>query len=286
MTNTPNGLAAPAGDGTSGSGSSGDSVWAVGQQAPITSLLCSTSRSRSFGQRRTTDPATMAVCFLTRGPRRRTSRTSQRPWPPPAAGRIDPDVDRGRAWTPTELATHHGWPRSSTTEHLNVLLGCGIIGEARQGKHRYVRLSGAEVAENVERLAALAPTSRPADHSLKGQNRTQRLRVARTCYTHLAGQRGVQLRDGLVRIGVVTTSVGYSLSPDGHGWFEELGYCRQECRRLHVGQPEPVQLLAGPGVHHRLTGTQCSTHGDVCSHADVTVLCEPERSERIAVRTI
>lgn len=130
----------------------------------------------------------------------------------------------GRAWTPTELATHHGWPRSSTTEHLNVLLDTGIISETRQGKHRYVRLSNAEVAETLERLATLAPTSRPADHSLRGQHRNQRLRAARTCYTHLAGQLGVQLRDGLVKTGVVSTANGYALSPDGPGWFDELGY--------------------------------------------------------------
>ncbi|PZS13564.1 MAG: hypothetical protein DLM57_16575 [Pseudonocardiales bacterium] len=61
---------------------------------------------------------------------------------------------------PTELATHRGWPRSSTTEHLNVLLDTSIISETRRGKHRYVRLSDAEVAETIERLAALAPTGR------------------------------------------------------------------------------------------------------------------------------
>jgi len=107
----------------------------------------------------------------------------------------------GRAWTPTELATHHGWPRSSTTEHLNVLIGAGLIGETRQGKHRYVRLSDAEVAETIERLAALAPTSRSVDRSLRAQHRDQRLRAARTCYTHLAGQLGVQLRRGVVQPG-------------------------------------------------------------------------------------
>jgi len=130
----------------------------------------------------------------------------------------------GRAWTPTELATHHGWPRSSTTEHLNVLIGAGLIGETRQGKHRYVRLSDAEVAETIERLAALAPTSRSVDRSLRAQHRNQRLRAARTCYTHLAGQLGVQLRDGLVRTGVVSTANGYTLSPGGPSWFDDLGY--------------------------------------------------------------
>lgn len=130
----------------------------------------------------------------------------------------------GRAWTPTELATHHHWPRSSTTEHLNVLADAGIISETRQGKHRYVRLRDAEIAETIERFAALAPIGIPSDHSLRAQHRHQRLRAARTCYTHLAGQLGVQLRHGLVATGVVCTANGYTLSPDGPSWFEELGY--------------------------------------------------------------
>lgn len=130
----------------------------------------------------------------------------------------------GRAWTPTELATHHRWPRSSTTEHLNVLIDTGIIGETRQGKHRYVRLSDAEVAETIERLAALGSTSTSADHSLRGQHRNRRLRAARTCYAHLAGQLGVQLRAGLVSTGVVSAANGYTLSPRGPSWFDDLGY--------------------------------------------------------------
>ncbi len=130
----------------------------------------------------------------------------------------------GRAWTPTELATHHQWPRSSTTEHLNVLIEAGIISETRQGKHRYVRLSDAEVAETIERLGALARTSGSTDGSLRGHHRSQRLRAARTCYAHLAGQLGVQLRDGLVGAGVVSTENGYTLSPNAPSWFDDLGY--------------------------------------------------------------
>lgn len=130
----------------------------------------------------------------------------------------------GRAWTPTELANRHGWPRSSTTEHLNVLIETGLITETRQGKHRYVRLSDTELAETIERLAAVSPTSSPAAHSLRGQHRDQRLRAARTCYQHLAGQFGVELRDGLVRIGVVDTSNGYALTTDAASWFDDLGY--------------------------------------------------------------
>lgn len=186
----------------------------------------------------------------------------------------------GRAWTPTELATHHRWPRSSTTEHLNVLLDAGIISQTRQGKHRYVRLSDPEVAETIERLAALSPSSRPADQSLRAHNRNQRLRAARTCYTHLAGQLGVQLRDGLVKIGVVSTANGYALSPAGPGWFDELGYPlrtrgaadRRAMVRACLDWTERVDHLGGivaDTLCHALTDLSWITRSN--SHRAVTI---------------
>lgn len=60
----------------------------------------------------------------------------------------------GRAWTAGELAQHAGVGRSTATEHLNILVGGGLLAEERQGRHRYVRLANPWVAQLVEDLAA------------------------------------------------------------------------------------------------------------------------------------
>ena len=162
----------------------------------------------------------------------------------------------GRAWTPIELATHHRWPRSSITEHLNILVDAGLVSDTRQGKHRYVRLANAEIAELLERLAAVSPTAAPAARSctsLRAQRCNERLRSARTCYGHLAGQLGIQLRDGLLRTGVVTSVNGYALTATGSQWFDDLGYplrTRGPSDRRTVVRPcldwtERVDHLAG-----------------------------------------
>jgi DNA-binding transcriptional ArsR family regulator len=130
----------------------------------------------------------------------------------------------GRAWTPVELARFHGWPRSSVTEHLNLLISAGLVAEVRQGKHRYARLASTEAAEVIEQLAALARASKPAANSFLGQRLDARLREGRTCYHHLAGELGIRLRDGLLRAGLIGTSDGYTLTRRGYEWFEELGH--------------------------------------------------------------
>lgn len=49
--------------------------------------------------------------------------------------------------------------------------------------------------------------------ALLGHRRDDRLRQGRTCYGHLAGQLGIQLRDGLLQSGVVSDVNGYTLTP-------------------------------------------------------------------------
>ena len=47
----------------------------------------------------------------------------------------------GAAWTPTELAGFCSVSKSTMSEHLAVLKAVGVVGEVRQGRHRYVRLA-------------------------------------------------------------------------------------------------------------------------------------------------
>jgi hypothetical protein len=72
-----------------------------------------------------------------------------------------------------------------------------MIVVARQGRHRYYRLAGHEVAAAIEALGLISPAL-PV-RSLRQSREAAALTQARTCYDHLAGRAGVELLDGMLR---------------------------------------------------------------------------------------
>src|SRR3954471_21405333 len=68
----------------------------------------------------------------------------------------------GRAWTATELARLAGVAPSTASEHLDRLVEAGVLAQERQGRHRYLRLAGPEVAALVEDLTAFLSPGTPA----------------------------------------------------------------------------------------------------------------------------
>ncbi|MER7702242.1 winged helix-turn-helix domain-containing protein [Kitasatospora sp. NPDC097605] len=136
----------------------------------------------------------------------------------------------GRAWTAGELARHARVAPSTASEHLSRLIAGGLLAEERQGRHRYVRLAGPEVATLIEDLASFPtpaePTDRPpapAPGSLREATRTSAEARARTCYDHLAGRLGVSVRDAVLARGLVTDEDGPALTDRGRSWLAELG---------------------------------------------------------------
>lgn len=107
----------------------------------------------------------------------------------------------GRFRTAGELARAAAITPSTASEHLSRLLAGGLVEVTRQGRHRYYRLAGPDVAAALEALGALAP-ARPVN-GLRESTAGAALRVGRTCYDHLAGQLGVAVTQGLVRAGVL-----------------------------------------------------------------------------------
>jgi DNA-binding transcriptional ArsR family regulator len=127
----------------------------------------------------------------------------------------------GRAWTAGELGRQAGISASTATEHLNLLVGGGLLTQERQGRHRYVRLAGADVARVIEDIATLAGTAGPA-RSLRTVRAAADLAAARTCYDHLAGELGVRLFDALAAGGLIAVSDGLALTTAGRSWFTDL----------------------------------------------------------------
>ncbi|WP_253774475.1 ArsR/SmtB family transcription factor [Goodfellowiella coeruleoviolacea] len=164
----------------------------------------------------------------------------------------------GRAWTVGELARAAGVAPSTASEHVARLTEAGFLTGARQGRHRYVRLADAEIADLVERLAQHAE-QRPVV-GLRPTLRARRLAFARTCYDHLAGALGVALREGMVSRGLVDTSTGLALTSRGRSVLDELGVVvadtarsrrpvLRDCldwteRREHLAGAVPAALLS------------------------------------------
>lgn len=99
----------------------------------------------------------------------------------------------GRALTASELAWHANVSAQTTSSHLGKLLEGRLITVERQGRHRYYRLASPQVAQALETLMILSSQG-PKRHRPIGP-RDAELRVARTCYDHLAGRLGVALAD-------------------------------------------------------------------------------------------
>jgi DNA-binding transcriptional ArsR family regulator len=129
----------------------------------------------------------------------------------------------GHALPAGELARRAGVHPATATAHLRQLVEGGLVSVRVQGRHRYHELAGPPVAAVVEALAALAPAT-PV-RSLRTDRAARTLAEARTCYDHLAGRRGVELRDRLLAAGAIqmVDDRDHELTPHGHLLMDAMG---------------------------------------------------------------
>jgi len=139
----------------------------------------------------------------------------------------------GHARTSTELAAVADVNASTASAHLNRLKAERLVKVVKQGKHRYYRLEGSRVASVLEGLSVLAGGSRDTFVP----NTPSRLRVARTCYDHMAGTVGVLLHDRFQVLGWLRADAreghnAYDLTPAGRDAFAALGVDVEAARAL------------------------------------------------------
>ncbi|MDA3625967.1 winged helix-turn-helix domain-containing protein [Saccharopolyspora oryzae] len=166
----------------------------------------------------------------------------------------------GRAWTATELAGHAGVAASSASEHLNRLVEGGLLAERRQGRHRYVQLADAQVADLLESfISHLGPTRQPPT-GLRAVSASAALANGRTCYDHLAGRLGVAITDAMTTAGLLDQTDGFALTDSGFTWLTgTLGIAEADLRgtRRPLARPcldwtERRSHLAGSAGAHLL----------------------------------
>ncbi len=176
----------------------------------------------------------------------------------PARARMLTALMDGRALTATELALEGSVAPSTASSHLARLLAGELVAIERQGRHRYYRLSGPDVAEVLEGLMGLAV--RVGGRRVRVGPKEPALRSARVCYDHLAGERGVHLFESLCGRGYLATAEATVLLTDEGRRalarfgidFEALGATRRplcrpcldwSVRRPHLGGALAAALL-------------------------------------------
>lgn len=128
----------------------------------------------------------------------------------------------GLALTAGELAREANVTAATASAHLGKLRDANLVTMVAQGRHRYFKLAGSDVAAALEGLMDLA--ARTGNLRTRPGPRDAALRVARICYDHLAGAAGVRLYDALIANGAIVASPeGLTLSPAGHARFVAEG---------------------------------------------------------------
>lgn len=129
-----------------------------------------------------------------------------------------------------ELARIAGVTASTASEHLARLVEGGLLVVVSAGRHRYFRLGDPSVARALEAVSAAAP--RPlAPRQPRGPS--LEMRLARSCYDHLAGVLGVGVTEALVRRAVLIERDGvFDLTPAGAQRLESMGVDVRRARSL------------------------------------------------------
>ena len=126
----------------------------------------------------------------------------------------------GRALAAGELSRLAHIAPATASAHLAKLVSADLLRVQRSGRHRYYSIAGPEVVRALETLATLDRTSVAGER----QRGHSALRLARTCYDHLAGSAGVRITEALVAQSyMIEADAGYDVTTIGERWFSVIG---------------------------------------------------------------
>lgn len=105
----------------------------------------------------------------------------------------------GRQLPASDLARRAHIAPATASEHLAKLMAGGLVRARVHGRYRYYQLASSDVATLLEALIAVTPPT-PV-RSLRESTMMTHLRLARTCYDHLAGLLGTGITDAMLSAG-------------------------------------------------------------------------------------
>jgi DNA-binding transcriptional ArsR family regulator len=119
------------------------------------------------------------------------------------------------------LAAAAGLSPQAASAHLTKLTRGGLLETTRQGRTRLFELSRPEIGHMLEALGAATQAKPQGGH---GRGSYEAVRLARTCYDHLAGQLAILLTRAWVDQGVLKgPGPALELTPAGEHWFADRG---------------------------------------------------------------
>ena len=120
-----------------------------------------------------------------------------------------------------ELARAAGLSPQAASAHLTKLTNGGLVRVTQSGRARLFELDRPEVGHMLEALGAATRSRRRGDG---GEAAVEPIRLARTCYDHLAGQVAVLLTRAWVERGVLEVrGTSVELTGTGERWFGAQG---------------------------------------------------------------
>jgi DNA-binding transcriptional ArsR family regulator len=159
----------------------------------------------------------------------------------------------GRALTASELAQEAGITPQTASSHLSKLETGGLIEPEKQGRHRYYRLTGSDVAGVLEGLAGLA--ARAGHMRVRTGPKDPELRRARICYDHLAGDLGVQMLDSMKKQRLIRQSKdAMELTGEGKRFISKALQIEADAL-IHPRRPVCKACLDWSERRHHLAGT-------------------------------
>jgi DNA-binding transcriptional ArsR family regulator len=137
----------------------------------------------------------------------------------------------GRALTSKELSYIAGVTPQTTSGHLAKLTTANLLILTKNGRRHYYRIASPLVGQMLESIMAVA-SAQAAPPRLRPSRMEERMRIARTCYDHLAGRLGVALADTLVMRGHVTlVEDGGEVTETGFSFLSKLGVALDNCKQ-------------------------------------------------------
>jgi DNA-binding transcriptional ArsR family regulator len=151
----------------------------------------------------------------------------------------------GDGHSASELAMAAGVSAQTASSHLAKLLDGGLVVFESKGRQRLFRLANTDVAVAIESLGALA--SNAAVLAMPA------MRLARTCYDHLAGVLAIALRDELLKRDVLRSRENtFLLTESGERFFRGIDIDVEELRGLR--RPLTRKCLDWTERHHHVGG--------------------------------
>jgi DNA-binding MarR family transcriptional regulator len=127
-----------------------------------------------------------------------------------------------RGHTLLELAHAANIEPQTASYHLHEFLTAGWVRREQQGRFHYFFLVNADVAQLLEQFSPSAP--HPQVKRLSRARSTEKMRVFRSCYDHMAGRTGVAITDALVGHHwiVPDQDKAYQVTPAGQQFFLQV----------------------------------------------------------------